>query len=304
HNSQLNTGDSIINSRKQKQYTTDVSSTPHRNSALPILSPSIKNPPTSSPSPAVNWFTSFPTLVPVKEIKMTSDTNSLLNMARKNRYNELDNFSGLASDDAEKFLKSIKNIFKTDESLNDRQKLEIIRDLFEFEIAFVSRYSSSLNKLTKFDKLLQRKQQDNESVTNYYDEIVPLCREVDVKMSESTIIQHLLTGVKSEFRKELFRQSPFESLINFLQAAKKEEDLQKTLEKSLNTDFKTEQPYFTFNIQRESTVQDNVYRHPNSSFRNQRSFVNPLQKSNLSNTHPSANRNQPSSSNKTEQQNR
>ncbi|CAF1619715.1 unnamed protein product, partial [Didymodactylos carnosus] len=42
----------------------------------------------------------------------------------------------------------------------------------------------------------------------------------------------------------------------------------------------------------------------NSSFRNQRSFVNPLQKSNLSNTHPSANRNQPSSSNKTEQQNR
>ncbi|CAF4567356.1 unnamed protein product, partial [Didymodactylos carnosus] len=234
-----------------------------------------------------------------------------------------DNFSGLASDDAEKFLKSIKNIFKTDESLNDRQKLEIIRgkltrtagawynnfdspfaDLFEFEIAFVSRYSSSLNKLTKFDKLLQRKQQDNESVTNYYDAIVTLCREVDVKMSESTIIQHLLAGVKAEFRKELFRQAPFESLINFLQAAKKEEDLQKTLEKSLNTDFKTEQPYFTFNIQRESTVQDNVYHHPNSSFRNQRSFVNPLQKSNLSNTHPSANRNQPSSSNKTEQQNR
>ncbi|CAF1639381.1 unnamed protein product, partial [Didymodactylos carnosus] len=184
-------------------------------------------------------------------------------------------------------LKSIKNIFKTDESLNDRQKLEIIRgkltrtagawynnfdspfaDLFEFEIAFVSRYSSSLNKLTKFDKLLQRKQQDNESVTNYYDAIVTLCREVDVKMSESTIIQHLLAGVKAEFRKELF------------------------------------QPYFTFNIQRESTVQDNVYHHPNSSFRNQRSFVNPLQKSNLSNTHPSANRNQPSSSNKTEQQNR
>ncbi|CAF1642953.1 unnamed protein product, partial [Didymodactylos carnosus] len=182
----------------------------------------------------------------------------------------------LASDDAEKFLKSIKNIFKTDESLNDRQKLEIIRgkltktagawydnfdspfaDLFEFEIAFVSRYSSSLNKLTKFDKLLQRKQQDNESVTNYYDEIVTLCREVDVKVSESTIIQHLLARAKAEFRKELFRQTPFESLINFLQAAKKEEDLQKTLEKSLNTDFKTEQPYFTFNIQRESTVQDN-----------------------------------------------
>ncbi|CAF1314252.1 unnamed protein product, partial [Didymodactylos carnosus] len=136
--------------------------------------------------------------------------------------------------------------------------------LFEFEIAFVSRYSSLLNKLTKFDKLLQRKQQDNESVTNYYDDIVTLCRE-----------------------------APFESLINFLQVAKKE-DLQKTLEKPLNADFKREQPYFTFDIQREPTVQDNVYHHPNSSFRSQRSFVNPLQKSTLSNTHPSANRNQPS----------
>ncbi|CAF1068318.1 unnamed protein product [Adineta ricciae] len=170
---------------------------------------------------------------------------TLLARARKARYDDLPNFSGHPSEDAERFLKSIKNITKANNDPADPMFLEIVRGKLtqnaglwfddnesqfnrwsDFETTFRNRYFSTTNVNTKFDKLSQRKQQPDESVTAYYDDIITLCREVDPNMTDAIIIQHLMKGINPEFRKELTRrQTAIATLPEFLRIAKLEQDL-------------------------------------------------------------------------------
>ena len=55
----------------------------------------------------------------------------------------------------------------------------------------------------EFDKLKQRKQSHGEFVTFYIDDVVNLCREINPNMSDSIIIQHLMSGLNPDFRKEM-----------------------------------------------------------------------------------------------------
>ena len=81
----------------------------------------------------------------------------------------------------------------------------------------------------KFEKLSQRTQRYDESVTAYFDDVITLCKEIDPKMQDTTIIQHLMKGINPEFRKELTRrQSSVSTLHEFLQQAKLEQDLHNT----------------------------------------------------------------------------
>ena len=166
--------------------------------------------------------------------------SALVARARKTRYDNLPNFSGNASDDAERFLKTIKNITKANDDSTDLQFLEIVRGKLthaagtwfddhesqftrwsEFETVFRNRYFSTTMIRTKFDKLTQRKQLYDESVTSYFDEIVTLCREIDPNMPDAVIIQHLMSGINPEFRKELSRrESAMQILTEFLKHAK------------------------------------------------------------------------------------
>lgn len=172
----------------------------------------------------------------------------LIARARKARYDDLPNFAGHPSDDAERFLKSIKNITKANDDSSDQQIFEIVRGKLtqmagswfddhesqfarwsDFEIAFRNRYFSTTMITAKFDKLSQRKQKYDESVTAYFDEITTLCREIDPNMSDSIIIQHLMKGINPEIRKELTRrQSTMRTLAEFLQTAKLEQDIHDT----------------------------------------------------------------------------
>ena len=54
--------------------------------------------------------------------------STLVARARKTRYDNLPNFSGNPSDDAERFLKTIKNITKATDDSTDLQFLEIVRE--------------------------------------------------------------------------------------------------------------------------------------------------------------------------------
>ncbi|CAF1580883.1 unnamed protein product, partial [Didymodactylos carnosus] len=98
--------------------------------------------------------------------------------------------------DVEQFLRSIKNLTKSDTEITDAQRLEIVRGKLtqtagkwfddndfqtwlEFETAFRNRYSSSTQSQLRFDQLLQRKQEPSESVAMYFDDIVSLCKELD-----------------------------------------------------------------------------------------------------------------------------
>jgi hypothetical protein len=193
---------------------------------------------------------------------------TLLAKARKARFDDLPNFSGHPSEDVERFLKSIKNITKANDESENREILEIVRGKLtqsagiwfdnnestfrkwsDFETAFRNRYFSTTLIHKKFDKLKQRKQLHDEPVTSYLDDVVNLCREVDPNMSEPIIIQHLMSGINPEFKKELSRrESSMNTLKEFLKYVKIEQDLYETFEKSRNQSPETQQqPYFESN---------------------------------------------------------
>jgi len=192
---------------------------------------------------------------------------TLLAKARKARFDDLPNFSGHPSEDVERFLKSIKNITKANDESDNHEILEIVRGKLtqsagrwfdnnestfskwsEFETAFRIRYFSTTMVHKKFDKLKQRKQQHDEPVTSYFDDVVNLCREIDSDMSDPIIIQYLMSGLNPDFRKELSRrESSMTTLKEFLKYAKIEQDLYDTFEKSRHLSLEPQQPYFDFN---------------------------------------------------------
>ncbi|CAF3315199.1 unnamed protein product [Rotaria sp. Silwood2] len=189
---------------------------------------------------------------------------TLLAKARKARFDDLPNFSEHPSEDVERFLKIIKNITKANDESDNHEILEIVRGKLtqsagiwfdnnenkfnkwaDFETAFRNRYFSTTMIHKKFDTLKQRKQLYDEPVTSYFDDVVNLCREIDPAMSEQIIIQHLMSGVNPDFKKELSRrESSMNTLNEFLKYVKIEQDLYDTFEKSRNVSLKSPQPYY------------------------------------------------------------
>lgn len=190
---------------------------------------------------------------------------TLLAKARKARFDDLPNFSGHPAEDVERFLKSIKNIAKVNEESDKPEVLEIVRGKLirsaglwfdnnehsfkkwaDFEAAFRNRYFSTTIIHKKFDKLKQRTQLLDESVTSYIDDVINLCRDIDPNMSDSIIIQHLMSGINPEFRKELSRrQSCMNSLDEFLKHTKIEQDLYDTFEKTRQLSIESQQSQFS-----------------------------------------------------------
>lgn len=177
--------------------------------------------------------------------------STVLAKARKARFDDLPNFSGRPSEDLERFLDSIKNITDTKTTANQQEVLEIVRGKLTkaaglwfdknqstfktwiaFETAIRNRYLSTTASAEKFKKLTRRVQQPDESVTDYFDEIVELCREIEPEMSDSIIIRHLMNGINPHLQKELSRRQPTTlTLPNFLEYAKIEQDLYNTYDK-------------------------------------------------------------------------
>ncbi|CAF4018800.1 unnamed protein product [Rotaria magnacalcarata] len=127
--------------------------------------------------------------------------------------------------------------------LNSSFKLDIYAD---FESACRNRYFSTTAIHKKFDKLKQRKQLFDEPVTTYIDDIVNLCKEVDPTMSDSIIIQHLMSGLNPNLRMELCRHAAcIHTLHEFMKYAKIEQDLYDTFGKSRTSSPElTQRPYY------------------------------------------------------------
>ena len=199
---------------------------------------------------------------------------AILARARKARFDDLISFSGHPSEDVERFLKSIKNITKATNESENHELLEIVRGKLtqsagiwfdnnetkfkkwsDFETAFRNRYFSTTITPKKFEQLKQRQQKSDEAIIMYCDEIINLCREVDPEMSDSTIIQHLLSGLNPNFRKELSRrESAMNSLDDFLKYAKIEQDLNDTFDKMDTLVIDPQQPYFDHGRSLKSTL--------------------------------------------------
>ncbi|CAF0845531.1 unnamed protein product [Adineta steineri] len=204
---------------------------------------------------------------------------AILARARKARFDDLISFSGHPSEDIERFLKSIKNITKATNESENHELLEIVRGKLtqsagiwfdnneakfkkwsDFETAFRNRYISTTITPKKFEQLKQRQQKSDEAIITYCDDIINLCREVDPDMSDSTIIQYLLSGLNSNFRKELSRrESAMNSLDEFLKYAKIEQDLNDTFNNMGTLSINPQQPYFDHNYQSNSSLTAAVY---------------------------------------------
>ena len=208
-----------------------------------------------------------------KQTQQIADS-TLLAKARKARFDDLPNFSGHPSDDVERFLKSIKNITKASDTSNNLQILEIVRGKLvksaglwfdnnessfgkwsDFETAFRNRYCSTTITYTKFDKLKQRKQMENEPIAAYYDDVVNLCREIDPRMSAHMIIQYLISGLDHRFKKAVSRHGPdMETLNDFLTYAKIEQDLHETFGKDNHSPSETESLLLANNHEQMSSI--------------------------------------------------
>lgn len=225
---------------------------------------------------------------PLNTASMTDQT--LLAKARKARFDDLPNFSGRPSEDVERFLKSIKNITKATDASDNHSLLEIVRGKLtqsagiwfdnnessftkwsDFETAFRNRYFPTTIDHQNFGKLRQRKQQHDETVTAYIDDVVDLCRTIDSEMSDKMIIQYLMSGLNPDFKKELSRhESSMITLTDFLKYAKLEQDLYDTFEQSRSLSLDTQQPSFNFDRSAMSSLTTRVAPLPPRQYYNRK----------------------------------
>lgn len=75
-----------------------------------------------------------------------------------------------------------------------------------------------------FEQLRRYKQSINQSVTQYYDKVMELCKRVDPKMSDSMKLQNLMVGVKESLRVHIVLHNP-QTTESFLSYARKVEDV-------------------------------------------------------------------------------
>ncbi|CAF1262490.1 unnamed protein product [Rotaria sordida] len=91
----------------------------------------------------------------------------------------------------------------------------------------------------------ERKQLPDEPITFYYGDIINLCLEIDSNISEKIIIQHLMSRINPDFRKELLRrESSINTLNEFLKYAKIERD---SHDRIRNLSIASQQLYSNFN---------------------------------------------------------
>ena len=115
--------------------------------------------------------------------------------------------------------------------------------------ALVERFTSSDLTSRTFEQLKQRKQQPNESITSYYDDIIKLCHEYDSGMSQRMMISWLENGINESLKIPVKRQMKTlpelaRTTKAFLKIAKDEEELQESASTKLDST-SSYVPYFT-----------------------------------------------------------
>ena len=101
------------------------------------------------------------------------------------------------------------------------------------KLELVERFTISDSISRTFEQLKQRKQQPNESITSYYEDIIKLCHEYDSAMSQRLMISWLENGINESLKIPVKRhmKTLAESVRTtqaFLKIAKDEEELQES----------------------------------------------------------------------------
>ena len=142
-------------------------------------------------------------------IKWLEDLEHLFDIAHIPDNNKLDLISYSLRGDALQWYKNSKTSFST---WKDFSK--------EIKKAFTSSYQQEL----AFKKLEAYTQTAQQSIRNYYNEVLKLCNEADPTMTEATKLKHLLSKAKPSIQFEVRRNKPT-SPTEFLNYAKEAEEL-------------------------------------------------------------------------------
>ena len=92
-----------------------------------------------------------------------------------------------------------------------------------FVQAIKQAFGSTKMKELAFEQLKWYKQTVNQSITQYYDQVLELCKRVDAGMTESMKLQYLLAGVKDSLKLHIALHDP-QTPETFLVYARKVED--------------------------------------------------------------------------------
>jgi hypothetical protein len=104
------------------------------------------------------------------------------------------------------------------------QASEKIKTWLDFVNKIKQVFGSTKMKELAFEQLKRYKQSINQSVTQYYDKVMELCKRIDPVMSDSMKLQYLMAGVKESLRTHIALHDP-QTIESFLSYARKVEDV-------------------------------------------------------------------------------
>ncbi|CAF1597898.1 unnamed protein product [Adineta ricciae] len=99
-----------------------------------------------------------------------------------------------------------------------------IKTWSSFTDAVVRAFGSTRAQELAFEQLKWYKQTINQSITQYYEKVIELCKKVDVAMPDSLKLQYLMAGIKESLKTHVALQDP-KSTEAFLSSARKVEDI-------------------------------------------------------------------------------
>ncbi|CAF3979346.1 unnamed protein product [Adineta steineri] len=181
----------------------------------------------------------------------------------------------------------------------------------------ISTWSSFTNAVTRafgstraqelaFEQLKWYKQTINQSITQYYDKIIELCKKVDPAMPDSLKLKYLMAGIKESLKTHVALQDP-KTTEAFLSSARKIEDIfalndtnneliplatlnattyqgqpnQTNLTRTSNNNFNQSNPRYTNTTDTRSTYYQNTSAGNNAHQQNKSSkFTRPTRRSN------------------------
>jgi hypothetical protein len=141
--------------------------------------------------------------------KWLEEIEHLLDIAHMNDSNRLDVISYSLRGDALQWYKNHKS------TLNSWQ-------IFVAEITRA--FTSSFHEEIAFKKLESYTQGENQSIRNFFNEVLKLCKEADSTMSEATKLKNLLNKTKPSIQLEVRKKKPL-TTADFLEHAKDAEEL-------------------------------------------------------------------------------
>ncbi|CAF1582651.1 unnamed protein product [Adineta ricciae] len=89
-----------------------------------------------------------------------------------------------------------------------------IKTWSSFTDAVIRAFGSTRAQELAFEQLKWYKQTINQSITQYYEKVIELCKKVDVAMSDSLKLQYLMAGIKESLKTHVALQDPQSSISN------------------------------------------------------------------------------------------